>query len=94
MNGVCEAVRTHFEATASLHILEHVASRGVFHGNGQVIRSEEDFFELDDMRVAEITVADNLPLDMLRDFVTPLHRQRMVLRRPLQCLLYCHQNAA
>ena len=65
----------HLEAAASLHVLEHVASRGVLHGNCQVIWSQEDLLELDDMRVAEVAVADDLPLDMLRDLVSALHQE-------------------
>ena len=62
----------YLETAAPLHVLEHVASGSVLHRNGKMLGSEEDLLELDDMRVAEVAMADDLALDMLRDLVTAL----------------------
>jgi hypothetical protein len=62
----------YLEAVAPLDILEHVPARSVLHCNGEVGGREEDLLELDDMRVAEIAVADDLPLHMLCDLIAAL----------------------
>ena len=62
----------HLQAAVLLHKLEHVSAGGVLHGDGQVCGSQEDLLELDDMRVTEIAVADDLALHMLCDLVAPL----------------------
>ena len=64
--------QVHLQAAVLLHKLEHVSAGGVFHGDGQVGGSQEDLLELDDVRVAEVAVAYDLPLHMLCDLVAPL----------------------
>ena len=66
------AARQHLEPVALLDVLEHVPARRVLHGNSQVRGGEEDLLELDDVRVAEVAVADDLALHVLGDLVGPL----------------------
>jgi hypothetical protein len=70
------ATGCYLEAAAPLDILEHVPAWGIFHGNGEVGRREEDLLELDDMRVAKVAVADDLPLHMLCDLIAALQASK------------------
>jgi hypothetical protein len=57
------------EPAASHDVLKHVAARGKLHRDAEVAAREEDLLELDDVRVDEAPVVQDLALDVLGDLV-------------------------